>query len=90
MWSTAKQVALTEAQEAYLRNAILKNLCLIFDMADAAKADLAKEAEAYMKEIGLTDAEIAKLRENLSKSTALRIKTVARRRPRSTSTATFA
>lgn len=72
-----KQVALTEAQEAYLRNAILKNLCLIFDMADAAKADLAKEAEAYMKEIGLTDAEIAKLRENLSKSTALRIKTVA-------------
>ena len=72
-----KQAALTEAQETYLRNAILKNLCLIFNMEDATKADLAKEAEEYMKEIGLTDAEIAKLRENLSKSVAVSVKTTA-------------
>ena len=64
-----KQAALTEAQEAYLRNAILKNLCLIFDMEDATKADLKAEATAYLKEIGLTDAEIEKLHENLSGKT---------------------
>ena len=61
-----KQAALTEAQETYLKNAILKNLCLIFGMEDATKADLKKEATEYLKEIGLTDAEIAKLAENLS------------------------
>ncbi len=60
-----KQIALTEAQETYLRNAILKNLCLIFDMEDVSKADLKAEATAYLKEIGLTDAEVEKLHENL-------------------------
>ncbi len=90
MWSTANAGRADRAQEAYLRNAILEEPLLIFDMADAAKADLAKEAEAYMKEIGLTDAEIAKLRENLSKSTALPDQDRRSRRPRSTSTATFA
>ncbi len=64
-----KQIALTEAQVAYLKNVILKNLCLIFDMKDAAKADLKAEATAYLKEIGLTEAEIQKLAENLGGKT---------------------
>ena len=60
------QTALTETQEAYLRSAILKNLCLIFDMEDTTTADLAAEARAYMLEIGLTEAEVEILYTNLS------------------------
>lgn len=60
------QTALTEAQEEYLRNAVLNNLCLMFGMEDATTADLAVEAENYMLEIGLTAEQVAALKANLA------------------------
>lgn len=60
------QLALTEAQEEYLRNAVLNNLCLMFGMEDATTADLAVEAENYMLEIGLTAEQVAALKANLA------------------------
>ena len=59
------QVALTDAQKDVLKGIITKNLGIIFD-ADLATADLAAEAEAYLKEIGLSDDEITALKARLS------------------------
>ncbi len=60
------QTDLTDDQVAYLENAILNNLTLIFGMEDAKTADLAAEAAEYMAVIGLTESEIAQLKANLS------------------------
>lgn len=45
---------------------IVKSLESAFAVEDLSKADLAAEAEAFFKEIGLSESEIASLRENLS------------------------
>lgn len=47
---------------------IISALKSLFAVEDLSKADLAAEAEAFLLEIGMTDAEIAALKENLSKS----------------------
>ncbi|MGN1306813.1 MAG: alpha/beta fold hydrolase [Faecousia sp.] len=44
---------------------IVANLTLMFDVEDLKTADLQAEAEAYLKEIGLTEAEIAAIKANL-------------------------
>ncbi len=44
---------------------IIKTLCTAFGVEDLATADLAAEAEEYLKSIGMTDEEIAALKANL-------------------------
>ena len=61
-------IALTEAQETYLKGIITKNLGIIFDVEDMTTASLAEEAEAYLTEIGLTAEEIVTLKTNLGKT----------------------
>ena len=60
------QQPLTDAQKTVLIGIITKNLGIIFDVEDMATADLAAEAEAYLKEIGLDEAEIANLKAKLA------------------------
>ena len=55
----------TEKYTAILNSNIVKSLKSAFGVEDLTKADLKAEAADYLKEIGLTDAEIAKLAENL-------------------------
>ncbi len=55
----------SEKYDAIAESNIIKSLQTAFGIADLEKADLAAEAEEYIKEIGLTDAEIEQLRENL-------------------------
>ena len=45
---------------------IVKSLQLAFDVSDLTKADLAAEAAEYIRSTGLSDAEIADLKNNLS------------------------
>ncbi|MBE7005153.1 MAG: LysM peptidoglycan-binding domain-containing protein [Ruminococcaceae bacterium] len=60
-----------EARYGVIANSnIVKSLQRAFDVADLRSADLAAEAVAYLKAIGLTDAEIAALRANLSAAPA--------------------
>ena len=47
---------------------IVKSLCRAFDVTDLRSADLAAEAAEYVRAIGLTDAELAALKANLSAS----------------------
>ena len=55
----------TEKYDAILNSNIVKSLEAAFGVADLSKADLAKEAEAYIKSLGLSDSEIAALKVNL-------------------------
>ena len=55
----------TEKYDAIANSNIIKSLKKAFGVDDLSKANLVACATAYMKEIGLTDAEIAKLHENL-------------------------
>ena len=56
----------SEKYVAILESNIVKSLKNAFGVDNLETADLKKEATEYLKEIGLTDAEIAKLAENLS------------------------
>ena len=47
---------------------IVKNLQRVFAVADLKNADLAAEAEGYLKSVGLTEAELSVLKTNLSVS----------------------
>ena len=58
----------SEKYAAIAKSNIIKSLGRAFDVSDLAVADLREEAAEYIREIGLTDAEIAALRTNLSKS----------------------
>ncbi len=55
----------SEKYTAILNSNIVKSLKNAFGVEDLAKADLKAEATDYLKEIGLTDAEIEQLRTNL-------------------------
>lgn len=55
----------SEKYTAILESNIVKTLKNAFGVDNLETADLKAEATAYLKEIGLTDAEIAKLAENL-------------------------
>ncbi|MBQ3533406.1 MAG: 5'-nucleotidase C-terminal domain-containing protein [Oscillospiraceae bacterium] len=55
----------TEKYDAIANSNIIKSLQKAFDVEDLSKADLAKEAEAYLAAIGLSDAEILQLKINL-------------------------
>ena len=55
----------TDKYNAIASSNIIKTLQDAFGVADLAKADLAKEAEEYIKSLGLTDSEIAALKANL-------------------------
>lgn len=56
----------SEKYTAIANSNIIKSLKTAFGVEDLTTADLKAEAVAYLKEIGLTDAEIEKLHENLS------------------------
>ena len=56
----------TEKYEAIANSNIVKSLCSAFGVEDLYAADLAAEAAAYIAEIGLTEAEIAALKTNLT------------------------
>lgn len=56
----------TEKYEAIANSNIIKTLKNAFGVEDLAKADLAAEAAEYIKEIGLSDTEIAALKKNLA------------------------
>lgn len=60
------QVALDEEQKATIAQGLLNILCPMFDIEDAETADLAAEAEEFMLEYGVTEAQIATLKANLS------------------------
>ena len=55
----------SEKYDAIAESNIIKSLQAAFGVSNLEKANLAAEAEEYIKEIGLTDAEIQQLRENL-------------------------
>ncbi len=64
-----KQQALSqETLDAIANSNIIKTLQTAFDVQDLKTADLAAEAEEYIKTIGLNDEEIAALRKNLGGS----------------------
>ena len=54
-----------ERYEPIAKSNIIKTLQTAFGVEDLATADLAAEAEAYLKEIGMSDEEIAALKANL-------------------------
>lgn len=58
----------TDKYEAIAASNIIKSLEKAFGVEDLKTADLKAEAEAYIKEIGLSDDEVAALRANLSRS----------------------
>lgn len=60
----------SDKYNAIAKSNIIKTLESIFGVDDLSKADLAKEAEEYIKSIGLSDAEIANLIANLCKNAA--------------------
>ena len=53
-------------QYTTISNNIVKNLKTVFGVEELTDATLAAQAEAYIKGLGLTDEEVAKLRANLS------------------------
>ena len=53
-------------QYTKLSNNIIKNLKTAFNVEDLAKVDLTKEAEEYLKELGVSAADIAAVKKNLS------------------------
>ncbi len=55
----------TEKYNAILSSNIVKTLEAAFSLNDLRSADLASAAEGYIKSIGLTDAEISALKDNL-------------------------
>ena len=55
--------------ESIANSNIIKTLKTAFEVDDLTTADLAAEAEAYIKSIGLTDAEITNLKANLANKT---------------------
>ncbi len=55
----------TEKYNAILSSNIVKTLEVAFSLTDLASADLASAAEGYIRAIGLTDAEISALKNNL-------------------------
>lgn len=59
-------LALPETLRPAVTSLVRSYLCTLFDKDSLDNADLAEEAYNFMKELGLTDAEITKLRENLS------------------------
>ena len=59
----------SDKYNAIAESNIIKSLKLAFDTDDIATADLKAEAEEYMLAIGVTEEEIIKLRDNLSKET---------------------
>ena len=54
--------------EIILNNSIVRTLCNEFGIETLEGADLAREAEEYLLEIGMSEAEIAVLRDNLAES----------------------
>lgn len=58
----------TDKYDAIASSNIIKSLEKAFGVEDLKTADLKAEAEAYIKEIGLSDSEIAALRANLGRS----------------------
>jgi hypothetical protein len=60
----------SEKYNAIAESNIISSLKQAFGVADLAAADLKAEATEYLKEIGLTDAEIAALAANLGKNAA--------------------
>lgn len=56
----------TDKYDAIASSNIIKSLENAFGVSDLKSADLAAEAEAFFKEIGLSDSEIASLKANLS------------------------
>ena len=61
-----QQALSQETLDAIADSNIIKTLQRAFDVEDLKAADLAAEAEAYIKELGLTDQEIAALKANLA------------------------
>ena len=55
----------SEKYDAIANSNIVKSLESAFGVEDLSKADLAKEAEEYIKSLGLTDDEIAALKANI-------------------------
>ena len=71
-----KQQALSEETlNAIAESNIIKTLQRAFDVEDLTTADLAAEAEAYIKELGLNDEEIAALKTNLGGGNQPSVKT---------------
>jgi len=60
----------TEKYEAIANSNIIKSLQKAFDVEDLSKADLAAEAKAYVKSLGLSDNEIQNLMVNLGMEVA--------------------
>ena len=56
----------TEKYEAIALSNIVKTLQTAFGVEDLSKANLGKEATAYIKSLGLTDQQISRLKANLS------------------------
>lgn len=56
-------------QYGQIANNIIKNLKAAFNVEDLYKADLSKEAEEYLKELGVSAATIANLKKNLGGET---------------------
>ena len=65
-----------ETLDAIARSNIIKTLKTAFEVEDLTAADLAAEAEEYVKAIGLTDDEIAALKTNLAGETQHRLQLV--------------
>ena len=65
-----------ETLDAIANSNIIKTLQTAFGVEDLTAADLAAEAEEYIREIGLTDEEIADLRTNLAGEADTRLKLV--------------
>lgn len=59
-----------EELEPTIRSLIVDYLAMLFHEAPNASDDLAGQAEAYIRELGFTDSEIAQIRQNLSGETA--------------------
>ena len=57
----------SEKYNAIANSNIVKSLSEAFEVSDLSKADLSKEAHEYIKSLGVSDGEIEKLKENLSK-----------------------
>ena len=62
-----------ETLDAIANSNIIKTLQTAFEVEDLTTADLAAEAAEYVKAIGLTDDELAALKENLGESRKLKL-----------------
>ncbi|MBQ8412361.1 MAG: 5'-nucleotidase C-terminal domain-containing protein [Lachnospiraceae bacterium] len=61
----------SDKYQAIAKSNIIKTLCEAFGVEDLSKADLQKEAEEYIRSLGLSDSEIANLKTNLTDSGTL-------------------